>query len=197
MHYAIICASNQNRSMEAHHMLAKRGYRVRSYGTNTMIKLPGTAPDRPNTYPFGSGTTYASIAADLRAKDADFYQSNGLLLLLDRNRTIKSAPERFQDRPVFPDDPPLDVIITCEERCFDIVGEDLLERGMRRGRPLWLINFDIRDTPEDAALGARAILSTVQALEEAAGSEDAIARFLDDLASKSSNFPVLYTVHFV
>lgn len=195
MFYAVICASNQNRSMEAHHALAKRGYQVKSYGTNSMIKLPGPSADRPNSYPFGSLTTYASIQSDLKNKDAMLYQNNGLLLLLDRNKQIKPAPERFQDRPVFPDDPPFDVIITCEERCFDIVGEDLLERGMKRGRAVWVVNFDIKDTPEDAAIGARAIVQAVQAIEEA-GSEEGIAKVLDELQSKTTNIPVLYTVHF-
>lgn len=196
MLYAVICASNQNRSMEAHHALAKKGFQVCSYGTNSMIKLPGTAPDRPNTYPFGC--TYAAIEDDLVKKDAEYYRNNGLLLLLDRNKKIKPAPERFQDRPVYPQDPPFDVIITCEERCFDIVGEDLLSRGMHRGRPVWVVNFDIRDTPEDAAIGARLILQTVQALEAAGGDADAMAKILHDLQSSSafSKIPVLYTVHF-
>jgi RNA polymerase II subunit A C-terminal domain phosphatase SSU72 len=196
MYYAVICASNQNRSMEAHYLLAKGGYQVKSYGTNSMIKLPGTAPDRPNTYPFSGNTTYASIQADLRTKDAEFYQGNGLLLLLDRNRQIKPAPERFQDRPFYPEDPEFDVIITCEERCFDIVNEDLLARGMRRGRSVWVINFEIKDTPMDAAVGAQAILQTVRAIEKA-GSEEGIARVLDELQMKQSNISVLYTVHFL
>lgn len=38
-----------------------------------------------------------------------------------------------------------------------------MERGYRRGaRPVHVINFDIRDTPDDATVGARAILQFVQ-----------------------------------
>ena len=49
-------------------MLSKKGLQVDSYGTNSMIKVPGPTADRPNAYPFG--TTYEHIYNDLRAKDA-------------------------------------------------------------------------------------------------------------------------------
>jgi RNA polymerase II subunit A C-terminal domain phosphatase SSU72 len=39
-------------------------------------------------------------------------------MLMDRNRRIKKAPQRFQEtNEVY------DVIVTCEERCFDLVCE--------------------------------------------------------------------------
>jgi len=46
---------------------SKKGFNVKSFGTGDKVKLPGTAPDRPNIYDFG--TSYDEIYNDLLMKD--------------------------------------------------------------------------------------------------------------------------------
>lgn len=95
---------------------SKKGFFVKSFGTGDKVKLPGTAPDKPNVYDFGC--SYDEIYQDLLNKDKTFYTQNGLLHMLDRNRRIKLGPERFQSCME-----KFDIIITCEERVYDQVIE--------------------------------------------------------------------------
>lgn len=50
---------------------SKKGFDVRSYGTGSVVKLPGPGPDQPNVYEFG--TTYQFMLEDLYRKDPHLY----------------------------------------------------------------------------------------------------------------------------
>ncbi len=105
--FAMVCAANQNRSMEAHALLKEHGFevgsrpcvsgrtrtfftancvgtesripamQVGSFGVNGHVKLPGPTQHQPNVYNFG--TPYEVIYKDLRSKDEAFYEQKGLL----------------------------------------------------------------------------------------------------------------------
>lgn len=49
----------------------KKGYSVKSYGTGSVVKLPGPAPEQPNVFPFG--TTYEHMYQELYRKDPQLY----------------------------------------------------------------------------------------------------------------------------
>ena len=48
-------------------LLSKKGFKVQSFGTGSVIKLPGMSADQPNVYQFG--TTYNEMYQDLVEKE--------------------------------------------------------------------------------------------------------------------------------
>lgn len=179
---------NQNRSMEAHNLLKSKGFQVESYGTGSAVRLPGPSIDKPNVYMFG--TPYEEMYRELKDKDTKLYTANGLLTMLDRNRKIKQAPERWHDNrlKVF------DIVFTCEERCFDAVCDDLLNRGENLNRPVHVINVDIRDNHEEAVAGGKAILELAQSLSEIDDLEGEVIGVLQIWQEKYPNLPVLHSI---
>ena len=171
--------------MEAHLRLALASYPVISFGTGSLVRLPGPSITQPNVYPFNV-TSYDQIYSELSSKDPRLYRANGVLPMVERNRSVKFGPERWQDWAV--GKPRLDrykndrgskgfeggvadIVITCEERCWDAVVDNLLERGSPLNRPVHIINVDIRDNHEEALVGGKAILDLADSLNAAANEE--------------------------
>ena len=71
--------------MEWHSLSSKKGYNVESYGTGSVVKLPGLGPDQSNIYSFD--TTYEQMYADLLEKDPHLYPSS-LWSALPLGRTL-------------------------------------------------------------------------------------------------------------
>ena len=174
--------------MEAHLRLSNppSSYPVISFGTGSYVRLPGPSISQPQVYNFNT-TSYDKMFDELQAQDARLYRNNGILNMLDRNRNIKWGPERFHDWTVgSPRMEPLnrgdkgasgaeggvvDVIFTCEERCWDAVVDNLLDRGAPLNRPVHVFNIDIRDNHEEALVGGKAILDLADMLNDAANQE--------------------------
>ncbi|ODV58959.1 RNA polymerase II subunit A C-terminal domain phosphatase [Ascoidea rubescens DSM 1968] len=199
--FCTVCAANQNRSMEAHRVLKEAGYNVNSYGTGSAVRLPGSSIDKPNIYKFG--TPYDQIYKELSKQNQRLYIQNGVLKMLDRNRKIKTAPERFQENNT----KTFDVIITCEEKCFDAVIEDLLNKNLNLNQIVHVINVDIKDDTENATIGGKGILNLVNRLAESAKKnqniapdsvpfEDTILDILAEWQKDHPNLPLLYSTCF-
>lgn len=164
-----VCASNNNRSMESHKQLRDAGFDVQSFGTGSAVRLPGPLIDKPNVYEFG--TPYEEIYQDLTSQDCrKMYESNGLIHMIDRNRHIKKAPEKWHENAYAGK---FDLVITCEERCFDSVLDDLMVRMVLNPiadnevrKAVHVINVDIKDDNENAIIGGRGILKLVKMIHE-------------------------------
>jgi RNA polymerase II subunit A C-terminal domain phosphatase SSU72 len=150
-------------SMEAHLQLASAHLPTISFGTGSLVRLPGPTITQPNVYHFNS-TTYRAIHDELAQQNTALYTHNGLLNMLGRNLNIKGYPERFQDW--VPGKPRLD---HAEDKGSQ--GTDLHNKGGKLNRPVHVFNVDIRDNHEEALVGGKAILDLALSLNEAAAKE--------------------------
>jgi RNA polymerase II subunit A C-terminal domain phosphatase SSU72 len=186
--------------MEGHLRLSEANFPVISFGTGSLVRLPGPTITQPNVYQFNK-TSYDSMYKELEAKDPRLYRANGILNMLNRNRGVKWGPERWQDWQIgIPrmdnekdrgshgtEGGVVDVVITCEERCWDAVVDDLLARGSPLNRPVHVINVDIRDNHEEASVGGRAIVDLAKSLNAVALEErDKIGALAFDAGSAAS-----------
>jgi RNA polymerase II subunit A C-terminal domain phosphatase SSU72 len=167
--------------MEGHLRLSAAGYPVISFGTGSLVRLPGPTINQPNVYNFNV-SSYDNMYKELDGKDPRLYRANGILNMLERNRGVKWGPERWQDwrigesRLSHADDHGslgteagvVDVVITCEERCWDAVVDDLLNRGSPLNKPVHVFNVDIKDSHEEALVGGKAIVDLADCLNKEA-----------------------------
>ncbi|CAN6468898.1 unnamed protein product [Victoria cruziana] len=176
--------------MEAHSLLKREGFDVSSYGTGAHVKLPGPSLREPNVYEFG--TPYKQMFDDLRRKDPELYKRNGILPMLRRNSSVKLAPQRWQENAL---DGTFDVVLTFEEKVFDMVLEDLHNREGLLMKPVLVINLDVKDNHEEAAIGGRLALDLCQELEAVDSWEDNI----DDILAafeRQHRRKLLYSIAF-
>ena len=168
--FATICSSNVNRSMEAHSLFQDNHIRVCSYGTGKKVKIPGLTEKRPLEYPFG--TDYETILNDLFDKDKDFYTKREIIPMIQRDRGVKKAPQRFQDEL---DLSFIDVCICFDDRVFDSVLEELQFRGCSRVKPIFVFNIHVKDKVSSARDGAKDALHLAQMLNSCTNLEQEAA----------------------
>jgi RNA polymerase II subunit A C-terminal domain phosphatase SSU72 len=176
---ALVCASNQNRSVEAHALFLSKGIKnVYSFGTSGKCKLPGPSIDKPNIYPFG--TPYKKIYEDLKSQNSELYKANGLLTMLERNSKVKDHPERWQETKIR-----FDFVITFEERVFDTVVEDILNRSSVISYPVYIFNLQTKDNHEEAAIAANHAFQLIQMINEDENWDDHLDDILEQFQQKT------------
>ncbi|OIW21495.1 hypothetical protein TanjilG_05144 [Lupinus angustifolius] len=143
--YAMVCSSNQNRSMEAHFLLKKQGLDISSYGTGAHVKLPGPSLREPNVYDFG--TPYKHMFDDLRRKDPELY-------------------------PFFPHQFLTPVFSFSSKSTPQIV--DLHNRNHVLMKTVLIINLEVKDNHDEAAIGARITAYLCQEIEAVESWEESI-----------------------
>lgn len=89
-----------------------------------------------------------------------------------------------------------DIVFTCEERCFDAVCMDLQNRGSRLNKLVHVINVDIKDNHEQAAVGGKGILDLASRLTQSSDVDSEINTILDRWQFDHRNLPALHQVCF-
>lgn len=213
MKVCTVCAANNNRLMEAHKQLKDAGFDIRSFGTGSTVKLPGPTIDRPNVYEFG--TPYETIYQDLMSQEhRKMYEAQGLIQMLERNKLVKTAPEKWHNNAAAGK---FDLVITCEERCFDSVVEDLMYRMNNKPEDVeeldirqlvHIINIDIKDDNENAKIGGKGIVKLVSMIhlyrdrvrddddDDPVIMEDEMMAILAEWQEEHTHLPTLYTVSY-
>ena len=186
--FAMVCAANMNRSMEAHKVLLQAGLNVSSYGAGNHVKLPGASKDSPNVYTFGQ-VTYREIYDDLMSKDPELYRRNGLKDMLERNMKIKPGPQKWQEHS-----DELDVVVCFEERVFDNVVDDMRRRG-GGGEPMLVINLDVKDSHNEALRAAPQALRLCQMVEASEDWECECDEIMDRFQAEEGRRPI-YSICF-
>jgi len=85
------------------------------------------------------------------------------------------------------------VVITCEERCFDSVCEDLLSRRNELNRAVHVINVEVKDNHEEAQIAAQAILELARRLNQSPDPDSEIDQIIDQ-QQQQFPYPLLHTI---
>lgn len=88
-----------------------------------------------------------------------------------------------------------DIVMCCEERCYDQVIDDLDVRGHRTRTAVHVINIEIQDNHDEATIGAFFICELCTLLEECEDLDNEIAEILNEFESRSDR-NILHSICF-
>lgn len=189
-----VCSSNMNRSMEAHKVLSQAGYKVESFGTGTAVKIPGLTKDQPNIFPFG--TPYNEMLTVLEEQEKNIpeeernFSKQGLFDMLTRNMKLKKAPENWQVQDTLK----LlknEIVISCDEKCYELLLEDCFKRGRKYEKPLLVINLDVEDYHTNSIDAGKSIMRLMEMFEELKRNNKDTT-FYDDLDTLLGKWQMMY-----
>ncbi|CAI5746621.1 unnamed protein product [Peronospora destructor] len=161
--FAMVCANNVNRSTAAHEILNTAGLRVCSYGAGHQVTFPGRTSSESRTFRFL--TPYVAMHSALKKEDAALFADNGVLEILERDISIKKAPERWQSlskKQLVG----IDVVVCLDYAMFLTVLEDIQLRIQLhcKSKQLHIICLDTEDTPGEALVGGKRVLDLCREL---------------------------------
>lgn len=197
LRFACVCASNFNRSMAGHKALANNNFNVSSYGTNSQISISG--PKGANLYDFG--TTYNEISKSLKGQEDSrgFYESQGIIDMINRNLEIKEKPERFASTfdinsasfKIF------DVVFTYQRPIMQKVLLEFLSNGNRSFQLAYVINIETKDDYQNALKSAGITSKIAQKLADIYSQGRDLTEELDSILNdfvRQNNYSLSYHI---
>lgn len=132
-------------------------------------------------------------------KDAMFYSRNGMLQMIDRNRNVKVAPEKWQHCTML-----FDLVICFEEPVFLAALNSLQDKqvsqvgqGLQGRKAVHVVNIQTTDTPAAAKLGAETANNLIDMLYEFEHEwNDHVDDVIDELESETQT-QILHSVIFL
>lgn len=112
--------------------------------------------------------------------------------MLKRNSGVKLAPQRWQDNAA---DGSFSVVFTFEEKVFDMVLEDLHNRDHVLLKSVLVINLEVKDNHEEAAVGGQLTLELCQKIEAVESWEDSIDEIITAFEAKHRR-KLVYSISF-
>ncbi|EJW03286.1 hypothetical protein EDEG_02352 [Edhazardia aedis USNM 41457] len=204
---AICCAMNQNRSMEVHRLLLENNIKCKSFGTQSVVRLPSPDALKANTYKYDN--TFADIKKDLESKHDVWYEQTGLIDMVDKNIKTKEKPENiFQYAESMNKNliELFDLIVSCDKRCYNALIEyaeyeeeerKKIKKIVSRDSHCWVVNFHIKDSIADAQSAANSVVDFVKRIfrrtEAGISYDNAVKRVITDF-SQEMNEDMLFKV---